>query len=71
MPGLDGKIIYSWAGVADFLGVAVATAKRWHSMRPIPIMQATPRGRVMVYGRDLRAWLDQLSPRPQHRANKA
>jgi len=60
MPDLDSKIIFSWAGVADFLGVSVATAKRWHAMRPIPIMRATPRGRVMVYERDLRAWLERL-----------
>ncbi len=32
-------VLWGWAQIARYLGVSITTAKRWHRVRPLPVVR--------------------------------
>lgn len=53
----DGPTLVTWGEIAAYLKCCKQTAKKWHKLRPMPIVRAPGGNEVRVIKTDLEKWL--------------
>lgn len=59
------KILTGWKAIADYLGVAVSTVKRYYKIYGLPVKR-TPSNRPYAIADEIIFWLDENEPKIGH-----